>query len=340
MKRLVTLCVFIVGIVLFSPAAHAQQFPVRELGSCSNSASCYNYCQIPENTPACWSYNRFVLHKNVLGEQTFSITFPIAELGNCASAQACREYCSQTANHDTCSAFGKKRGLIKSQSEIKEKLLQAAKEKLGCTDETSCRAICSDPTNKEKCYEIAKEVGLARAATTSNSSKPQALLEKAKQALGCDSQESCMNLCKQPDNRAKCMEFGKKNSMEHKSEQGQRGERGQWCQEHSDQCNGTPGMKPSGAPCTDKESCMKNHPIQSSDSANWQMKTPCKEGQCMNWCQQNPGKCPGFPGGGSSDTNNYQNKPTGMNMMYYRRPTQGSETTIPMQRQTTEVNRN
>lgn len=311
MKLVMTLFVFILGVVLFVPSALAQsQYPIPALGSCNNAASCYSYCQMPEHTPACWSYGKYILHKNVLGDQTTALTFPIAELGNCASPQACREYCSQTANHETCSTYGQKKGLIRTQSQIKEKLLQAAKEKLGCTDEASCKAICSDPANHDKCEALAREVGLARAAQVSESSKPQELLNQAKQELGCDSQQSCMNFCSQTANQEKCREFGKKIMME--KGHGMGTEKGQWCNEHPDQCNGTPGMRPSYAPHPSEYG--RPGMMPSSGSANWEMKKPCTEKECMNWCQLNPGKCPGYPPQNSGETMQgkmYRPRPTG-----------------------------
>lgn len=277
MKKLLTITIFLLGLTLFVQPVNAQQYPIHELGDCTNAQSCYLYCQIPEKSPTCWSYGRFILHKAVLGEQTTSITFPIIELGNCGSMQACKEYCNQPANHDACTAFGTKKGLLKGTN--KENILQLAKEKLGCTNQASCKTFCSDASNQEKCTEFARAVGLARAATVARSSRPQELLQKAKQELGCDSQDTCKQFCSQTDNQEKCKAFAQKIS----------------------------NMRPSGMPAKHGHgggamNSMTTYGRSASTGAIWQMKTPCKENECMNWCQQNPSKCPGFP----------EQKPTGM----------------------------
>src|SRR3989338_1301798 len=91
--------------ILNSPDAFAAfRYPVKELGFCRNLQECKLYCQIPKNTPACWSWGKYILDTQVLGETTISdegaarkkgVTFPIAELGNCTNVKACRAYCSR-----------------------------------------------------------------------------------------------------------------------------------------------------------------------------------------------------------------------------------------------------
>src|SRR5437868_15539818 len=86
--------IFVTLVILFgvtTSAAGALSYPVKELGNCGSARDCYTYCQMPEHTPACWSYEKYVLHRAVLAEMTASteakmkgagVTFPIAELGN------------------------------------------------------------------------------------------------------------------------------------------------------------------------------------------------------------------------------------------------------------------
>jgi hypothetical protein len=263
-------------IAIIAPSAHAQNiYPIKELGNCSNTASCYTYCQIPQNTPACWSYGKYILHKDVLGDQATSVTFPIAELGNCTSAQACKDYCSQDANHDACTSYATKIGLIKPHMSV-QNILQQAKEQLGCTNQASCKAFCSEQANQDKCLQFARAVGLARAANVSSSSKPQELLDKAKQKLGCDSQEACKQFCSQAENQEKCKEFAQKNLR-----------------------NGIERRRMHPGTTQDMSNPSSIYGRQASTGATWQMKSPCNEGQCKDWCQQNPGKCPGFSKQGS-----------------------------------------
>src|SRR3989344_3377498 len=108
LKSVVFIVSFYVLCFMFykaTPTLAAPRYPISELGGCRNQQECKFYCEIPLNTPACWSYNRFVLSKNVLGETDVKISFPISELGNCANASECKAYCDKQENHTTCREY-------------------------------------------------------------------------------------------------------------------------------------------------------------------------------------------------------------------------------------------
>ena len=93
----------LIFLFLLAPAITYAQFiyyPIPELGNCWNRRECYFYCQIPKNTPTCWSYGKYVLALKVLGEETTSkreiiknLDYPIPELGDCSSPEECFSYC-------------------------------------------------------------------------------------------------------------------------------------------------------------------------------------------------------------------------------------------------------
>src|SRR5258708_27057642 len=158
--------------------AQSFHYPISQLGNCRDSRECFYYCSIPQNSPACWSYNKYFLNKNVLGDTTQSpqspddttkhrgITFPVAELDNCASPQECMQYCNQPEHQQVCYAFGRKKGLAKNTTSMKheqvnkEKMLRDAKEKLGCDNMTACQAFCNNPDNRQKCESFARSEGM------------------------------------------------------------------------------------------------------------------------------------------------------------------------------------
>lgn len=287
-------------IGLFSFAFAQVTYPIRELGNCRDAKECYLYCEIPENSPACWSYGKYVLHKQVLAEsdedmvKKYNITFPIAELGNCTSITSCKAYCDNPSNQQACIDFAKKKGFYQEVSggeQDSDELLASARSELGCTSMESCHAYCEQ--NMEKCMEFAKRHGMHEA---SPDPRQMELLEKARLELGCDSMQSCQTACEQ--NPQRCMEFARR----HGFDQGSQPSQG--------------GQPQSGAPggCNSEESCRKycqEHPNEctgySPTGGGTQYQGPrpapgsylgpsgCKtEEECRAYCQAHPSQCPGF----------------------------------------------
>lgn len=220
-KRYIFLLFFLLTLfVVLPPKTNAQsvRFPIPELGYCEDPISCYRYCEAPQNTATCWSYGKYVLKRNVLGEETESpdqrakkagITFPVAELGGCENAKACMSYCNVPEHFETCSQFAQKHGLEKKeegQNTPNPQVLQAATQELGCTSAAQCKATCTKQENRTKCAEFAEKYGLAKPQGVAT----QSIIAKAKVELGCSSETSCRTLCANPENQEKCMAFGQK----------------------------------------------------------------------------------------------------------------------------------
>lgn len=74
-----------------------------------------------------------------------------------------------------------------------------------CSDLGTCSSFCEDPVNHTTCTAFAKEKGFYKDDVTV--AAPEDFWTKAKDALGCDSRESCEAACSQADNQAKCHEF-------------------------------------------------------------------------------------------------------------------------------------
>lgn len=258
--------------------SYAQTYPIKELGNCSSQKSCFNYCEESQHIPACWSYGKYVLHKQVLGEQTTSdeefrkkhqLVFPITDLGNCNSITECKAYCDNKDHQDTCIAFAKKKGFYKeppkvskeqsaSESARQTALIQAAKQQLGCTSMDECRALCQNPDNKEKCEAFTKNNGLSKPPVSQQNITD--LVQKAKTELGCTSQESCRAYCEQ--NKEKCATFTRKNNPENKDQN---------IGGTNDSSQKTENTSEFPSNCKDSEECR------------------------IRYCKKYPGRCPGFP---------------------------------------------
>lgn len=295
MKKLVTVIIILLAGILLPKTVNAVTFPITELGNCSNQQDCFHYCQAIENTPACWSYETYILHKGVLGDATSSakmdtkpkITFPIAELGNCATPTACKAYCAIATNHDACTAFGKRMGLIKIQTTDNGtgQLLKAAKTLLGCDSMESCRVACDNPDNRQKCEQVLK---LKRTLPNGREKTlPPGFVQAIEQQLGCNSNESCRKVCNQPENAQKCKDVLQRLTP-----------------------SSVMNLTPSGLPCKDSASCAKLKQLCQSNPEKCRQEmrgntvtgTPSvffKQGcttasECHSYCKEHPTACPGF----------------------------------------------
>lgn len=322
LKFIFAFFLFISSFFLFLPPVNAQyiRYPVKELGNCQNARECYLYCQIPENTPLCWSYNKYVVKTNVLGETAApALTYPIAELGNCATAEGCFIYCSQPQNQTACFSYARNKGLIKEEAkqegeeEPRPEVIAAAKTELGCDSKEACGAICSQPANHEKCFAFAQKYGLHRGPPPGEGrpAPPPDIMAKAQAELGCASQESCMQLCQNPDNTQKCMDFGRKHKLmreeeienfeEHKEKFEKYREKKEQMMQEAKKELGCDSYEGCGSFCSreeNREKCMslgRKHGMIQNTQGNVTRPGGCtSDSECKEYCEKHPSDCPGF----------------------------------------------
>lgn len=103
--------------------------------------------------------------------------------------------------------FAKKHNLQKNQPKPSGDLMSFAKQELGCDSSEACKAFCGEQTNWERCGEFAKKHQLTH-PKPSESPNPE-LLTKAKELLGCTSNDSCKVICNRTENREKCMNLSR-----------------------------------------------------------------------------------------------------------------------------------
>ena len=300
----------------------APLYPVLELGNCRNQSECYLYCQIPENSPACWSYGKYILNPqaDILGETTVNITYPISDLGNCIDANACFIYCNQPKNQSACYSYAKTHGLIQDEEiddeeylplEKMQEIITTAQTELGCNSKEQCMSICGQPENYLKCETFAKKHNLYRGPPPIDehgAPAPSEILEMAKTELGCDSERSCKEYCNNPVNAEKCMDFAKNNNL---MREGEYEKRKKEFDKYKDQKEKMLEEAKAELGCNSYESCEKfcansnnvkkcvtlgeRHGMGPPPSQNTPAAKPCTtESECRAYCEKNPQECKGF----------------------------------------------
>ncbi len=213
----------------------------------------------------------------------YGITFPINELENCNDYASCRSFCDDPVNLTSCNEFARKKGFYKEDKPLTDgKFVDAAKSDLGCDSTESCKQVCQKQENFEKCSNFAKKLQISGGYVRSPADVK--VLEKAREALGCDSAGSCANFCQQEGNRQKCADFAR--------ETGLRG---------GEQVRGPGGCTTEGtcrSYCLDPANfneCSKFAPTQIG-----KFKGPggCDSSDsCREYCEQNPASCRSYAPG-------------------------------------------
>ncbi len=287
-----------VNLVGSTRAEDKTLYPILELGGCSSRQDCFDYCEIPENTPACWSYNKYVLRQNVLGvttqtpeekAQALGVTFPVTELGNCSSVSECSKYCTLLINQKSCLEFAKKSNL-NSQKKIlesvkKKKLLDNAQGVLGCSDLETCRLYCNVSINRSKCLEFARNMGAQKLvpSTAPQPTLPPGVFEVAQNELGCDSVLSCKEMCNIAENFKKCEKFAKEHNLLGDREQIKEQLKDELQEKQEDNQN------------TYVPDSISLTPTTTATESGFKAKRGCRtEKECRELCKKNPSSCPGF----------------------------------------------
>lgn len=175
-------------------------YPIAELGSCADLASCKVYCDDPVNKGACITYAKeqgfykvdaLEVHKEAVIAQAQ------LELG-CDSLDSCKAICDKEENIDKCTAFAKKNNLNggKRDNPGSANIVNKAKEVLGCKSELECKAICEKEGNRQKCSDFAKKAGIRGG-------------EQKNGPGGCISEKTCKLYCSDPNNFQACSAFVK-----------------------------------------------------------------------------------------------------------------------------------
>lgn len=222
----------------------------------------------------------------------YGVTFPVAALGNCTDLDSCKTFCDDPINRGTCIAFAKSKGFYKEDALATQKdtILAKAKAALGCDSETSCLNFCTIPANQDKCSSFARSTNLQGGVVTNPDN--QAIVNRAKDVLGCSSETACKSFCGQDANRTKCADFAH-----------QVGLRG-----------GEQKIGPGG--CTSEQTCKAfcSNPdnfqiclgFTQSSGGNFSGPGGCNSpAACKSYCQQNPQSCSGFGGPGQNPQNGF-----------------------------------
>ena len=83
-----------------------------------------------------------------------------------------------------------------------------------CESLAACKEYCEDSAHQEACTNFAKSKGFYKEpAKSQGAARQRVIMLRAKEELGCSSEQECKEICKEEENREKCAAFAKKYSL-------------------------------------------------------------------------------------------------------------------------------
>lgn len=236
--KILSIKFFIFAIVVtLAGTAYAKsifdiEYPIAELGGCTDKTSCKAYCNISLNQEACENFAASYGVSSAKESQKERISRKEIAMkdggpGNCAAntndpEKSCRAYCDAPDHMNECVAYGKSRGLLKGRElEEAEKVMKALESGValpeGCTSGESCKQMCEEPKNigiARACFAFAEKAGLLPPhVDRAQAEKIFKLIEEGKAPFKSPKD---FKQCENPENdeiMEKCLKFGEENGL-------------------------------------------------------------------------------------------------------------------------------
>lgn len=245
----------ITGAIAFAQADDASSglagvaFPIAELGSCADKASCRAYCDDAAHMTECVA---FAKSHGLMNTEEASRAKRFSEAitagsgpGGCTSPRACQEYCENVMHLGVCMAFAEKNKFTGPEyvhgQKIHAYIKGGGSMPGGCTSKASCQAYCEDFHHAEECLAFAEAAGITEMEDDHERDAPKmnagpegsrrnmmptreqmaklAVLAKNGETPGkCTSKTSCETYCRDEAHMEECMAFAEKMGFMSKDE--------------------------------------------------------------------------------------------------------------------------
>ena len=198
--------IFISNVLAQAGAGANIQYPVAELGNCSDESACRMYCDNPENANICLD---FVERNNLMSKQEIKIAKNFVATGskgpgNCNGKKECETFCNDIAHIDECIAFAENNNLIPSQELEEAKKVQATIKRgvkpPPCGNKKQCDIYCNESEHMEECISFGAEAGFIQGKELEDAQKMLSALRRGIKPLPCRGRNECDEYCSNPDN--------------------------------------------------------------------------------------------------------------------------------------------
>jgi hypothetical protein len=207
------------GLVSKDTAARARQIrqKIKESGGgpggCADENACRAYCADANHRDECVAFGRrhgLIDAQDVREAQKAGL---VSGPGGCQGVDACRTYCDDAGHQQECVDWASQNGLISKDDAARAKKFIAVSQEGGpggCRGD-GCRTYCADPAHTEECLSYAQANNLISPADAARAKKFIAVSQEGGPG-GCRG-DGCRTYCADPNNRAVCFDFAKKNGL-------------------------------------------------------------------------------------------------------------------------------
>jgi hypothetical protein len=201
-------------------------FPVQELGNCADKEACREYCNDPDNIPACQAFaeSRGMVKKqensNKQGANKLAEAIKKGGPGGCTDFDSCRDYCQNPDHQAECRAFAEANGLTPPRGPQgedgrgggkAEQLLKSGRKLPGnCRNDNECRQYCSVAAHQDECIKFGRENNLIPKNDSQKLDVFLSLVEAGETPGGCKTKEECRIYCSTSEHASECADFMRK----------------------------------------------------------------------------------------------------------------------------------
>mgnify|MGYP001573909603 CR=1 FL=1 len=206
--------------IIFSDEIFAQnpfeekiQYPVAELGNCSDRNDCKQYCDNQQNFDACIS---FAEKNNLIPKQEIETAKKFMAgggkgPGGCRGKEECEAYCDNIDNINECVSFAEKNNILPPGELEEVKKVKAAIEKgikpPACRNKKQCDSYCASPEHMEECLVFAEAAGFIPPKELDEAKKVLEAVKKGIKPPACRGKEECDIYCSEESHFNECIVF-------------------------------------------------------------------------------------------------------------------------------------
>ena len=211
---ILAISVFISGVIVVSAQEPDIQFPIVELGGCTDREDCEEYCNDDANIDACIA---FAEANGLLEEEDRERFEKFKEIGQtgpggCTTMRECEAYCDSLQNVNECLAFAEEHGFLDDEDLEDARMVQQALQNGaslpgGCTDKDSCEVYCEDPSNMNECLDFAVAAGFLSEEERADAEVAMQLIREGRSPGGCTDERSCEEYCDNEAHVDECLAF-------------------------------------------------------------------------------------------------------------------------------------
>ncbi len=215
---LIVFAMFTAAYTVFADNKDDIEYPIEDLGSCTNERECRAYCDGLSHIKECVA---FAEAHSLLSAEELAEAKRFARLGvesgpgGCTREVACQTYCEDVSHITECLAFAEQHEVMGKEElvearKVAQALRQGAQLPGGCKNKIECEAYCEEPSRITECLAFAEAAGFMSAEELQDARRVAPFMARGEMPGGCRSREQCETYCSDSAHTEECVVFFEK----------------------------------------------------------------------------------------------------------------------------------